>query len=126
MNPTVIAASLLPHPDFVYAQATRIDNLIFVAGQPGIDFTTGKVANDFETQARQAFKNVSLVLKAAGSNMNKVAKTTIWLCDASNFDKLNELYKEYFPVNPPARSTPVVGLPKANLQISIEVIACID
>jgi 2-iminobutanoate/2-iminopropanoate deaminase len=126
MNPTIIDTSALPHPQFVYSQATKIGNLIFVSGQTGVDFTTGKVTDDFETQARQAFENVSMVLKAAGSSLSKVAKTTVWLCNAANFDKLNELYKEYFPINPPARSTPVVGLPKKNLQISIEVIAYID
>ena len=126
MYPTAVDASLLPHPNFVYSQATRIDNLIFVAGQAGVDFTTGKVADDFETQARQSFENVSLVLKAFGSSMNKVAKTTVWLCNAANFDKLNELYNEYFPINPPARSTPVVALPKENLMISIEVIAYVE
>lgn len=126
MNPTVVDASLLPHPSFVYSQAIRVDHLIFVAGQPGVDFTTGSVSDNFEIQARQAFENVSLILKAMGSDLSKVVKTTIWLCNASDFDKLNELYKEYFPANPPARSTPVVGLPKANLQISIEAIAYVD
>jgi len=125
MQPEIISANL-PHPAFVYSQAVKAGNLVFVAGQSGTDFTTGKLADDFETQARQAFKNVAIVLNAAGSSMDKVVKTTIWLCNASNFDKLNELYAEFFPNNPPARSTPVVSLPKDVLQISIEVIAVVD
>jgi 2-iminobutanoate/2-iminopropanoate deaminase len=125
MQPITITSNL-PHPKFSYSQAVKIGDVVFVAGQIGADFENGgTVSDDFETQARQAFKNVEIVLKAAGSSMDKVAKTTIWLCDATNFDVLNKLYVEFFPTNPPARSTPVVALPRPNLQISIEVIASI-
>ena len=58
--------------------------------------------------------------------MHRVAKITVWLRDASNFDTLNRLYAEYFPEHPPARSTPIVGLPKANMQISIEAISVVE
>jgi len=57
--------------------------------------------------------------------MSKVVKTTVWLCDANNFAKLNELYTKFFPNNPPTRSTPVVGLPLKELHISIECIALV-
>ena len=124
MDPIVITEGL-PHPAFSYSQATRVGNLLFIAGQAGVDFTTGNVSEDFEAQARQAFENLKTVLTAAGSSMQQVAKTTVWLCDAANFDTLNKLYAEYFPVNQPARSTPVVKLPRENLQISIEAIAVV-
>ena len=58
--------------------------------------------------------------------MSKVIKTTVFLCDAENFDEMNNLYKKYFPKNPPARSTPIVGLPIDTLHISIECVAYID
>ena len=116
----------LPHPPSVYSQAVRVGNLLFVAGQAGIHHDSGKVADDFETQARQAFENLSTVLRAAGSNLDQVVKTTVWLRDAMNFDSLNKLYAEYFPTSAPARSTPIVSLPKPNLQISIEAIAVIS
>ena len=106
-----------------YSQAVKVGDLLFIAGQPGLDFSSGLIADDFETQARQAFENLSMVLRAAGSSLEKVAKTTIWLVDASNFDSLNKLYAEYFPINPPVRSTPVVSLPKKEFQLSIEAIA---
>lgn len=125
MNPTPITNDL-PHPALCYSQATKVGNLIFVAGQSGTDFTTGDVANDFETQTRQAFKNLEIVLTAAGSGMHRVAKTTVWLSDAANFDTLNKLYTEYFPEHPPARSTPIVSLPRPNLLISIEAIAVVE
>ncbi|MBA4197762.1 MAG: RidA family protein [Chitinophaga sp.] len=121
-----IVSENLPHPKFVYSQAVKAGNLVFVAGQAGVNFATGYLAEDFLTQARQAFENVKLVVEAAGTTMDKVIKTTIWLCNAANFDALNKLYAEYFPVNPPARSTPVVALPKDNLMISIEVVAVIN
>ena len=108
-----------------YSQAVKVGNLLFVAGQVGIDFTTGTISDDFETQARQAFENLATVLAAAGSGLDKVAKTTVWLVDAANFDCLNKLYAAYFPTNPPSRSTPIVQLPKAQFQISIEAIATV-
>ncbi|GAB2534560.1 RidA family protein [Spirosoma aerophilum] len=109
-----------------YSQAVRVGNLLFVSGQAGVNFSTGAISEDFETQARQAFTNLSSVLESGGSTLAKVAKTTIWLVDAANFDKLNQLYAEYFSTNPPARSTPIVNLPKTSFQISIEAIAVID
>ena len=125
MNPIVLQSDNLPHPQLSYSQAVRIGNLLFVAGQPGIEFSSGIVSDDFEAQARQAFQNLATVLQAGGSSFQRVIKTTIWLRDATNFETLNKLYTEYFPVDPPARSTPVVGLPKPNLQISIEAIAVV-
>ena len=123
MNITALKSDDLPHPQLPYSQAVRAGDLLFVAGQAGIDFSSGTVSDDFDAQARQAFDNLAAVLRAGGSSLRRVIKTTVWLRDASNFDALNKLYAEYFPVDPPARSTPVVDLPKPNLQISIEAIA---
>lgn len=126
MHPIAITSDLIPHPVMAYSQAVKVGNLLFIAGQPGIDFRTGIISTDFETQARQAFENLSIVLQAAGSSLEKVAKTTIWLVDSSNFECLNKLYAEYFPSNPPVRSTPVVSLPKQEFKLSIEAIATLD
>jgi len=123
---TTVGSEKLPHTPAVYSQGVCVGNLVFVAGQAGVDFKTGKLADDFETQARQAFDNLSLVLHACGSSLRQVVKTTVWLRDAANFDLLNKLYAEYFPKDAPARSTPVVDLPKPNLLISIEAIAVAD
>ena len=123
MNSIEIVADRLSHPPVVYSHGVRAGDFIFVAGQVGIDYTTGTRADDFETQARQAFENLSIVLQAAGSSMQWVVKMTVWLCDAANFDALNKLYHENFPVNPPARSTPVICLPVPGLHLSIEAVA---
>lgn len=115
----------MPRPLGPYSQAVRVADLIFVAGQPGLDPRTGQPAgDDFEKQARQAFENLAAVLRAAGSSLQRVAKTTIFLADPTAFPKLNELYAEYFPTNPPARSVPIVQLPKG-LLLSIECIALV-
>ncbi len=106
-----------------YSHAYRAGNLLFIAGQAGIDPGTGaQIGETFEEQARQAFENLRTVVEAAGSSMSQVAKTTVFLGDASKFTALNELFCEYFPSNPPVRSTPVVQLPRG-LLISIEAIA---
>ena len=123
MSIVTLPSRPLPHPPAVYSQAVRVANLLFVAGQPGVEFNTGKASDEFELQARQAFENLSTVLRAYGSRLENVVKTTVWLRDATSFDSLNRLYAEYFPKNAPARSTPIVALPKPNLQISIEAIA---
>ena len=106
-----------------YSQAVGASGeLVFVSGQPGIDPQTGAAPPDFETQARVAFDNLARVIAAAGLNMSDVAKTTIYLADASHFGTLNSLYGEYFPSAPPTRAAPIVQLPKG-LLISIEAIA---
>jgi 2-iminobutanoate/2-iminopropanoate deaminase len=98
-------------------------DFLFVSGQAGLNPATGTPAGDsFEDQARQAFENLSTVLQAAGSSLQHVVKTTIFCADATAFANLNQLYAEYFPENPPARSVPVVQLPRG-LLISIECIA---
>lgn len=105
-----------------YAQAVRVGDLVFTAGQPGIDPATGQVGVTFEAQARQAFANLRAVLEDAGSRMERVVKVTCFLADAGAFGALNDLFEEYFPGSPPVRSTPVVTLPRG-LLFSIDAIA---
>lgn len=108
-----------------YSQVMRVGDLLFTAGQPGIDPATGAAAGDtFEAQARQAIANLRAALEDAGSGLERVAKTTCFVADPTAFSKLNELYAEYFPSAPPVRSTPVVNLPRG-LLISIEAIAVV-
>ena len=106
-----------------YSQAVRVGELIFTAGQPGIDPKTGTVAgSDFESQARQAFANLRAVLEDAGSGLDQVVRVTRFVADPNAFATLNALFTEYFPTAPPARSTPLVSLPKG-LLFSIDAIA---
>jgi 2-iminobutanoate/2-iminopropanoate deaminase len=120
--PQAITNPKMPKALGPYSQAVRVGDLLFIAGQAGLDPATGTAADTFEAQARQAFKNLSTVLEAADSSLGQVAKTTIFLTNVENFPKLNELYAEFFPTNPPVRSVPIVQLPRG-LLISIECIA---
>jgi 2-iminobutanoate/2-iminopropanoate deaminase len=106
-----------------YSQATRVGDLVFTAGQPGIDPATGAVAGDtFEAQARQALRNLGAVLEDAGSSLDRVVKVTCFVAEPSAFATLNALFEEFFPTAPPVRSTPVVSLPRG-LLFSIDAIA---
>ncbi len=108
-----------------YSQAVRVGDMIYTAGQVGIDPATGKVAGDtFSTQARQAFVNLKALLEDAGTGMEYVVKVTCFVTEAEAFGTLNELYAEFFPTAPPVRSTPVVTLPKG-LKFSIDAIAVV-
>jgi 2-iminobutanoate/2-iminopropanoate deaminase len=108
-----------------YSQAVRVGDLVFTAGQPGIDPATGQVAgSSFEAQARQAFANLSVLLEDAGSSMQRVVKVTCFIADPTAFATLNQIFAEVFPNSPPVRSTPVVALPKG-LLFSFEAVAAV-
>ena len=118
----VVASSRVPRIG-PYSQAVRVGDLVFTAGQPGIDPRTGQVAGDtFEAQARQAFANLRAVLEDAGSRLERVVKVTCFVTDTGAFGTLNALFEELFPESPPVRSTPVVTLPRG-LLFSIDAIA---
>lgn len=108
-----------------YSQAIRVGDLVYTAGQPGIDPKTGQVAGEsFEAQARQAFANLRAVLEDAGSSLERIIKVTCFVADANAFPTLNSLFAEFFPVAPPVRSTPLVQLPRG-LLFSIDAIAVV-
>lgn len=109
-----------------YSQAVRVGDLVFTAGQPGIEPASGTVAGDsFESQARQAFANLSAVLEDAGSSLARVIKVTCFITDATAFPVLNALFGEFFPDTPPVRSAPIVQLPRG-LLFSIDAVAVVD
>lgn len=120
----VISTPNAPKAIGPYSQAIRTGNFIFSAGQLGLDPSTMElVADGVEAQTRQVLTNLKHVLEAAGSSLSHAVKTTVFLTDMANFAAMNAVYAEYFPENPPARSTvAVAGLPKGGL-VEIEVIA---
>jgi 2-iminobutanoate/2-iminopropanoate deaminase len=110
----------------VYSQVVRAGNLLFVSGQAGLDPDTGALAGStVEAQARQAFRNLAGLLEAARSGLDQVVKITVFLVDPAGFGDVNRLWSEFFPVDPPARSTPVVALPVDGLLISIDATAVV-
>jgi|SRR5215467_13645666 len=109
-----------------YSHAVRAAGLLFVAGQPGVDPSTGEaVGPTFDVQARQAFKNLDTVLRAGCSRLDLVVNTTVLVADVSSFTELNRLFSEFFPSNPPARMVITVPLPKG-LMISIGCVAATE
>jgi len=119
----VISTEQAPRPGGVYSQAVQWDRLIFTAGQVGVDPATGQpVPGGVQEQTRQVLRNVQTILTAAGSDLASVVKTTCFLSDIANFAAFNEVYREFFPVDPPARSTVQVGLVPP-WQVEIEAIA---
>ena len=127
MNKKVIQTEKAPKAIGPYSQAIRTDSLIYTAGQIGLVPATGElVANTVEEQTRQALTNLQNVVEAAGSTFANVVKTTVFLKDMNDFPRMNAIYAEFFPENPPARSTvAVAALPKGGL-VEIEAIALIS
>ena len=118
-----ISTSNAPKPGGPYSQAICWNQLIFTSGQVGTNPTTGKpVSEGVREQARQVLHNIQAVLKAGGSDLDHVIKTTCFLADIADFATFNEVYLEFFPSDPPARSTFQVGLVPP-WRVEIEVIA---
>ncbi|MFN8597577.1 MAG: RidA family protein [Anaerolineae bacterium] len=121
---TVIATELAPKAIGPYSQGIRANGFVFCAGQTPIDPATSKlVEGDIAAQTRRVLQNLGAVLEAAGTSLSKVVKTTVFLTDMANFKAMNEVYAEFFPEHPPARSTfAVAGLP-LGASVEIECIA---
>ena len=106
-----------------YSQAQIVNGMVYTSGQVGIDPATGSVVEGLEAQAHQVFKNLSEVLKAAGTDMSKVFKTTVFIKDMNDFGVINGIYAQYFTEPFPARScVEVARLPK-DVLLECEVIA---
>lgn len=106
-----------------YSQAIEVGNLIYASGQIPINPATGEMPEGIEAQAHQSLKNVKAILEAAGTSIDNVVKTTVFLADMNDFAVVNGIYAQYFTEPYPARSAVAVkALPK-NALIEIEVIA---
>jgi len=123
----IVSTEKAPKAIGPYSQAIRTENLVFTAGQLGLDPVTMELAPDgVESQTRQALTNLKHVLEIADSGLKYVVKTTVFLQDMNDFAKMNAVYAEFFPENPPARSTVhVAALPKGGL-VEIECIALLS
>lgn len=109
-----------------YSQAVKAGNMVFCSGQIPIDPETGVfVSNEIGEQTEQVLKNLSAVLEAAGSNLNNVVKTTVFLLDMNDFTAMNEVYAKYFNENKPARATVQAARLPRDARVEIECIALI-
>ena len=124
MTREVIATDKAPAAVGPYSQGIRAGNLLFTAGQLGMDPATGKLAEGgIEAQTRQALTNLSAVLEAGGTSMAHAVKVTVFLQDMGDFQTMNGVYAQFFATDPPARTTvQVAALPLGGL-VEIEVVA---
>ena len=116
-----------PSPDALFSAGIQFGNLLFVSGSGAQDVATHKVVEGpFQNQVRQCLENIKSVLDAAGSSMDRVLKCTVFLTDITLFGDMNAVYHQYFPTEPPARTTVAVkDLPGAS-PVEIECIAYVD
>lgn len=115
-----------PDPVAHYSQATVSNGFVFCAGQIGIIPATGELkGSDIISQTSQAIFNLKAVLEEAGSSLNNVVKTTVYLTDISSYQKFNEIYGNYFVAKPARATVEVSNLPKGAL-VEIEAIAVIN
>lgn len=120
----IVRTADAPQPIGPYSQAVKAGNLLFVSAQAPIEPKTGKiVAHDIESQTRRVLENVKFILAATGLSLTDVSKITIILSSIADFPRMNAVYKEYFPDNPPARTTFEGKLPSADMLISVDAIA---
>ena len=127
MKRTVITSDKAPKALGPYSVAIRSADLVFTSGQLGLDPATGNlVPGGIEAETRQALTNVKHVLEASGSKLEHVLKTTVFLKDMNDFAKMNAVYGEFFPANPPARSAiQAAALPKGGM-VEIETVAAVE
>ena len=126
MNKQIIKTEKAPGAIGPYSQAVKIGNMVYTSGQLGIDPQTGELVDDLASQAHQVFKNLKAVLEAAGTDMDHVVKTLVFLADMNDFGAVNDIYKEYFANDYPARSAvEVARLPK-DAKLEIEAIAMVE
>jgi 2-iminobutanoate/2-iminopropanoate deaminase len=120
----VVATKDAPQAIGPYSQAIRANGLVFVSGQVAIDPATQQViAGDVAAQTERVLQNVAGILKAAGSGLEKVVRSTVFLKNMGEFGAINEVYGRFFSAAPPARSTvEVARLPK-DVLVEIDVIA---
>ncbi|MFD3262311.1 RidA family protein [Paenibacillus lentus] len=123
MEKQVLSTTSAPGAIGPYSQGVVIGDVIYTSGQLGLVPETGQFADGVEAQTAQALNNVKAILEAAGSGLEKVVKTTVFLKDMNDFVKVNEVYGSFFAEPYPARSAvEVARLPKDGL-VEIEVIA---
>lgn len=124
MKKEVIRTDKAPKVIGPYSQAIRVGDFIFVSGQIPLDPETGSViAGDIGVQTERVLNNIAEVLKAAGTSIKDVVKTTVYLKDMADFPKFNESYASFFAENPPARATVEVGRLPKDVRIEIDAVA---
>ncbi len=121
---TVIQTEKAAAPIGPYSQAIKANGFIFVAGEKGIDPRTNRIVpGGIAAETRQTLENIKNLLEAAGSSLDKVVQTFVFLTDINDFPAMNEVYAQYFRVQPPGRTTVAVSALPAGARVEITVTA---
>lgn len=122
----VVSTGAAPGAIGPYSQAIKVNGMVFCSGQIPIDPSTGQFASEDVTgQTEQVLKNLSAVLEAAGSSLEQVVKTTVFLADMNDFAAMNEVYGKFFITNKPARATVQAARLPRDARVEIECIAAV-
>ena len=114
----VIRTPDAPRPRGVYSQAIVDGDFVFVAGQASINPQTNELElGDIRSETRRTLSNIQAILQAAGCTLRDVVRVGVFLADLSDFDAMNEVFRKFFPDDPPARSTVGCSLPKIKIEI---------
>lgn len=120
----VIATDRGPKAIGPYSQAIRANGFLFVSGQIALDPSTQLlVAGDIKAQTERVMENLKGIVEAAGSALDRVVRTTVFLADMNEFASMNEIYARYFPGQPPARSTVQAARLPRDVRVEIDLIA---
>ena len=123
-NKKVITTDNAPKPIGPYSAGVRVGDLVFTAGQIGLDPLTGEVVpGGIQAETRQVFRNLQGVLEATGSSLQEIVKTTVFLRDMNDFAQMNTIYAEFFSQDYPARSTVQVSALPKGVAVEVEAIA---
>lgn len=115
---TVIRTANGPRPVGVYSQAIVANGFVFVAGQGPINPQTNQMElGDIRSETRRVLQNIQAILEAAGSSLPNAVRMGVFLADLNDFQAMNEVFREFFPADPPARTTVGCALPRIKVEI---------
>lgn len=124
MTREIVSTEQAPAAIGPYSQAVRTKDLIFVSGQIPIDPATGQlVSGDIRAETRQAMQNLKAILTAAGSSLENIVKTTLYISNMDQFAVINEVYAEFFADQPPARACVEVARLPRDVGVEVEAVA---
>ena len=127
MDKVVIHTNEAPKAIGTYSQGIKSDNFVFTSGQIPINPQSGElIKGDFKSEVKQVLINLNGVLKGGGSSLQQAIKLTVFLTDLSYFAQVNEIFDEFFPDNPPARSAVQVSALPMNSRIEIDAVGHVE
>jgi 2-iminobutanoate/2-iminopropanoate deaminase len=119
-----VTAEGAPKPAGPYSHAVVSGGLVFISGQGPVNPETGTMPDAFADQVRQTLRNVQTILEAAGSSLDNVVKVNAYVTDLTRFQEFNEVYLEFFPNDPPARTT--VGTSLLGFLVEVDCVASLQ